>query len=312
MTHSNNDNLFHNIEVPARSILIVDELSPKVQLLQQIFAVEYQVFTADTIETALNILGANLLDLMLLDIDNQYLDGYELCRQLKANKSTAHVPVIFVTSFLDEEMELRGLAVGAVDFVTKPFDIRVIQARVKTHITLKLQTDLLQKMAFIDTMTGLYNRHFFDDRIESEFHRSRRTGSFLSLLLIDIDEFKSYTEHYGHLAGDECLRRIADCVRKCCKRPADFVARYSGSELICLLPDTSVNNAFPFAQNVEKQVREMAILHAHSAVADVATVSLGVVSRTGVEHSSVFIEMAKIALQRARDKGGARAWCALD
>jgi len=312
MTNSTHSDFFQFIERQSQSLLIVDDYSSDLQLLQEVFAEDYQVLIANNVEAALNLCKVNLPDLILIDMDMPALDGYELCRRFKFDKTTTHIPIIFLAAQLNEEAELRALEAGAVDFIAKPFHFKVIQARVKTHITIKCQTELLQNMTFIDAITGLYNRRFFDDRIESEFHRSRRTGSFLSMVLINIDSFKSYNDHYGHEAGDECLRRIAHCIKKCCKRPGDFVARFSGAELVCLLPDTSVINAFPFAQDLERHVRELAIEHAYSSVATVATISLGVVSRTGVEESGVFIELARIALQNAKEQGRARAWCALD
>jgi len=312
MTETTHTDFFQHLEQQMPSLLIVDEFSSDLQMLQEVFSESYQILIANNAEAAHSLCRLKLPELVLIDLDMPELDGFELCRQFKADKTIASIPIIFLASRLNEDAELRALDEGAVDFIAKPFHNNVIQARVRTQITVKRQTELLQKMTFVDGLTGLYNRRFFDDRIESEFHRSRRTGSFLSILLINIDDFKSYNDHYGHEAGDECLQRIAQCIRKCCKRPGDFVARFSGSELACLLPDTSVINAFPFAQDLERHVRELAIGHAHSSVANVATISLGVVSRTGVEESSVFVELAKIALANAKEQGRARAWCALD
>lgn len=312
MTESTFSIFFEQTEPPKQSLLIVDDYSADLQILQEVFSEEYDVLIANKADTAQNLCRLNQPDLVAIDLDMPHLDGYALCQQLKSETITAHIPIIFLSSNLNQDAELRALEVGAVDFIGKPFHNKVIAARFKTHLAIKCQTELLKQMTFIDAATGLYNRRFFDDRIESEFFRSRRTGNFLSMLLINVDDFKSYSEHYGYEAADACLLRIAHCIRKCCKRPGDFVARFSADEFACVLPDTSVINAFPFAQELERQVRELAIEHSHSSVGNVATISLGVVSRTGVEESSVFIELAKIALENAKDQGHARAWCALD
>jgi diguanylate cyclase (GGDEF)-like protein len=306
-------NLFQYIEQPKQSLLIVDDQPFNIQLLQHIFAAHYQVFTATNSDSAIDLCRANQPDLVLLNVDMPVLNGYDVCRQLKTDPSTSHIPVVFITTLLNEKVELRGLDAGAVDFITKPLNARVILARVKTHITMKRQTELLKKMAFVDGMTGLYNRRFFDDRVESEFHRSRRTGSFLSILLVDVDDFNHYNEQYGHQKGDDSLRRIADRIKKSCRRPADFVARFDGAKLACMLPDTPVNNALPFAQYLERQVRDLAIEHINSTVNKVVTISLGVVSRNnGVGQSGALVSLAEAALQRAKEQGRARAWCALD
>jgi len=313
MIDTSQSNLFQYIEQPKQSLLIVDDQPFNVQLLQHIFAVHFQVYTATNSESALDLCRANQPDLVLLNVDMPVLNGHDVCRQLKADQTTSHIPVVFITTLLNEKEELRGLDAGAVDFITKPLNARVILARVKTHITMKRQTELLKKMAFVDGMTGLYNRRFFDDRIESEFLRSRRTGSALSILLVDVDDFNHYNEQYGHQTGDDSLRRIADRINKSCRRPADFVARFDGAKLACMLPDTPVNNALPFAQYLEKQVRDLGIEHVGSAVNKVMTISLGVVSRTkDVEHSAALIALAETALKRAKEQGRARAWCALD
>jgi diguanylate cyclase (GGDEF)-like protein len=316
MTDNLSDNstnqFFDQPDQPAQSLLIVDEYNVGLQQLQEMFSDDFQVLIANSPDAALNLCISRFPDLVLIDVDAPSLDGLALCKKIKENRMTASTPVVFLTTKSDEEAELCALDAGAIDFIARPFQSRVIQLRIKAHMALQSQHQQLKKMTFIDGLTGLYNRRFFDDRIESEFHRSRRTGSFLSILLINIDDFKAYNDHYGHPAGDDCLIRIAHCIKKSCKRPGDLVARFSGTELVCLLPDTSVLNAFPFAQDLEKRVRELAIEHGNSSVSDVATISLGVVSRTGLDEADVFIELAKIALQNAKDQGRARAWCALD
>jgi len=304
--------IFEQIDPPKPSLLIIDDEAFNIHLLQQIFGSEYQVYAATNGGEALDLCHTVFPDLVLLDVEMPVMDGYDICTQLKKDKSTAHIPVIFVTSHWDEESELRGLGVGAVDFITKPFNARVIEARVKANVALKFKADALRELTFVDDMTGLYNRRFFEDRIESEFLRSRRTGSFLSLIMIEIDAFKSYVDHYGQEAADQSMSRVAYCIRKCCKRPGDFVARYAHNELVCVLPETSVISAFPFAQLLESEVRALGIEHAYSASSSVMTISVGVVSRTGVELTSVFVEMAKGALQNAIEQGGAKAWCELD
>jgi diguanylate cyclase (GGDEF)-like protein len=165
-----------------------------------------------------------------------------------------------------------------VDFISKPFSPAVVRARVKTHLTLKLQGDLLRQMVFIDGLTGVYNRRFFDERLELEFQRAKRSGSVLSLLVADVDYFKRFNDHYGHLAGDEALRAVAATMRAQLKRPGDMVSRYGGEEFACILPDTDAAGALRLASEMDVAIRAAHIKHAASDVGAYLTISLGVAS----------------------------------
>ncbi len=313
MIDTSYSNLYQYIEKPKQSLLIVADQADNLQFLQQVFSENFLVYGLTDHATVVDQCRQHQPDLVLLDVDSSDMNGYDVCRQLKADVSTDFIPVIFIMSSLSSDDEIRGLDAGAVDFVTKPLNLRALQAKVKTHITMKRQTELLKRMAFIDGMTGLYNRRFFDDRMKSEFQRSQRSGSFLSLLSIDVDDFKRFNDIYGYQAGDDSLRRIANCLKRCCKRPADFVARYDGGKFVCLLPDTPVISAFPFAQNLEKQVRELAIQHSESSNGNRMTISLGLAGKnSSVENSLALIELASAALTRAKQEGRGRVWCTLD
>ena len=123
------------------------------------------------------------------------------------------------------------------DFIAKPVNPVVVRARVKTHLTLKAQTDLLHSMVFIDGLTGVANRRRFDEVLQIEWHRCRRSNKPLTLLMIDIDHFKRYNDHYGHQAGDACLQQVAAGLKAGLKRAQDLVARYGGEEFVCLMPE---------------------------------------------------------------------------
>jgi diguanylate cyclase (GGDEF)-like protein len=268
--------------IPLRPrLLVVDDQPINIQLLYQAFASDYQVFLATNGAQALSVCRDKLPDLILLDVVMPGMDGYEVCAQLKADSQTRDIPVIFVTAHNDAALETRGLEAGAVDFIAKPVNPSVVRARVKTHVTLKIQSDLLRRMAFIDGLTGAYNRRFFDERLTAECRRSRRNRSPLSLILLDVDFFKPYNDRYGHQAGDDCLRQIAATLQSSLKRPGDLVARYGGEEFACILPDTEFSGALGLANLLEQKVRELRIEHAWSDVDGCVTASLGV-----AEHSA--------------------------
>lgn len=257
-------------------LLIVDDQPGNLQLLCQIFKYDYEVCMAASGKEALAFCQGRQPDLILLDIMMPEMSGYEVCQRLKSNALTQNIPVIFVTARNDPGEEERCLDVGGVDFITKPFHVRVVQARVRTHLTLKKQSDLLRSLAQTDGLTGVGNRRHFDDTLQAEWRSCARAGQPLSLILIDVDFFKRYNDHYGHQAGDACLQSIASVLKAAFTRPHDMVARYGGEEFVCLLPGTTLEGAEKKANELEKAVRAIRIAHEKSDVFGVVTISLGV------------------------------------
>ncbi|MCV2370388.1 diguanylate cyclase [Roseateles oligotrophus] len=290
-------------------LLIVDDQPVNIQALYQVFAADYQVFMATSGPQALGLCRDKHPDLVLLDIQMPGMDGFEVCRQIKADAELQDLPVVFVTAHSEPKAETEGLEVGAVDFISKPFNPAVVRARVKTHLTLKLQGDLLRQMVFIDGLTGVYNRRFFDERLEREFQRARRSASSLALIVVDVDYFKRYNDHYGHLAGDEALRAVASTLLGQLKRPGDMVSRYGGEEFACILPETDLAGAMCLAEEMEAAIRAAHIAHAYSDVCAHLTVSLGVASfkPDGTRLAEELIQAADQQLYLAKSKGRGRA-----
>ncbi len=275
-------------------LLIVDDHPINVQALFECFAADHQVYMATSGEQALRVCADQLPDLVLLDIELPGMDGYEVCAHLKADALSQDIPVIFVTSHRDELAETRGLEGGAVDFISKPFHPPIVRARVRTHLALKAQGDLLRRWAYIDGLTGVHNRRSFDERLAAEWGRAARNRTALSVVLIDVDHFKRYNDRYGHQAGDACLRRVAAVLKAGLKRPGDLLARYGGEEFACLLPETDLAGAMQVARGLGQLVWAQAIAHADSSVAPVLTVSLGVCSKA-VQTSAGAAELIRVA-----------------
>jgi diguanylate cyclase (GGDEF)-like protein len=215
-------------------------------------------------------------DLVLLDVQMPGLDGYEVCRRLKADAATREIPVIFVTARDTMEDQVRGLEAGAVDFITKPVHAPIVRARTRTHILLKQHADRLRELALTDTLTGVANRRSFDERLRTEWRRCQRSQSPIALVMIDVDHFKQYNDAYGHQAGDNCLSRISNAMKSCLRRPGDMLARYGGEEFACLLPETGLGQAMRKAEELGNAVQELAIPHASSGAAPIITISRGV------------------------------------
>jgi len=224
-------------------LLVVDDQPANIQVLYQILSSDYQVFMATSGAQALALCAARQPDLVLLDLIMPDMDGYQVCQRLKEDAVTRDIPVIFITAQTDESAEEMGFDLGAVDFISKPINPRIVKARVKTHLMLKAQSDLLRSWAYLDGLTGVHNRRFFDERVNAEMGRAIRNQTPLSLVMLDVDFFKRFNDHYGHQAGDDCLRRVAGTLKNSLMRGGDHVARYGGEEFVCLLPDTDFAGA---------------------------------------------------------------------
>ena len=195
-----------------------------------------------------------------------------------------------------------------MDFIAKPVNPAVVRARVKSQLTLKFQSDLLRKLVFLDGLSGVFNRRYFDQQLGTEFARSVRNASPLSLIMVDVDHFKLFNDRYGHQSGDDCLRQIALAIKLCLKRPADLVARYGGEEFACILGDTPFDDAVTLARELETRVRALAIPHENSNVDKVVTISLGVATRTvdSLGDAPALLGLADSMLYRAKHEGRGR------
>ena len=289
-------------------LLVVDDQPINIQVMHQIFAADHQMYMATSGAQALAFCRATPPDLVLLDIVMPDMDGFEVCAALKADPSLSGIPVIFVTAHTDAAQETRGLELGAVDFISKPVNPAVVRARVKTQLTLKFQTDLMRKLVFLDGLTGVFNRRYFDQQLSIEMARAVRAQSPLALIMIDVDFFKRFNDHYGHQAGDDCLRQIALTLKESLRRPADLVARYGGEEFACILPDTAFADAMVIARELEKNVRHKAIAHIDSDVASIITISLGVAGYAGQTQADAeaLLALADAQLYCAKNAGRAR------
>ncbi|MBY6260476.1 PleD family two-component system response regulator [Azospirillum sp. 412522] len=290
---------------PRPKILVVDDIPSNVHVLSRVLKGDYDIYFATDGEKALDLVQARMPDLVLLDIMMPGMDGFEVCRRIKADPTTHDIPVIFISAKSEVEDETRGLEVGAIDFITKPISPPIVKARVRNHLLLKRQTDLLRSLSFLDGLTGIANRRRFDETMAREWRRCARSHLPLSLVILDVDHFKAYNDQYGHQAGDECLRVIADVLSDRARRPSDLVARYGGEEFVCLLPETDGPGATRVAEGFRADVAERRIPHVQSPVGPYVTISLGVATVVPSAESSpdMLAEMADQLLYRAKRSG---------
>jgi diguanylate cyclase (GGDEF)-like protein len=277
-------------------ILIVDDEQMFVKLMDATLKDEYELTFALNSDEALKKASEELPDLILLDVVMAPESGFDVCYTLKSEHRTKNIPILFITSSGTMKDEVRGLELGAVDYITKPVSPPIVKARVRNHMDLKKYKDRLEKIASEDVLTGLATRRRFEEVLQSEWRRCRRHEAPLSVAMMDIDYFKPYNDNYGHGAGDECLRKVGRALGKEIKRAADLVARYGGEEFVCVLPDTDLEGAMAFAHALRKAVLDLEIPHEHSQAANTVTMSIGISTFVPTEDREPF------DLVRAADK----------
>ena len=190
-------------------LLIVDDEPRNIRILNETLRSSYRIFSANNGQEALEVATVVQPDLVLLDIKMPGMDGYDVCRTMQATPLLRSIPIIFVTALSGEEDESTGLALGAVDYITKPFRPAIVRQRVGIHLELKRQRDQLSRLCRADGLTGILNRRAFDELLDLEWRRAIRSGNQLSLAMIDVDRFKEFNDTFGHPTGDDCLRRVA-------------------------------------------------------------------------------------------------------
>lgn len=265
------------MEFKKPTILVVDDMTTTLLLLHDLLKDTYEVKIAKSGTKALEILESpNDIDLILLDIEMPDINGYDVCKRIKNNETIKNIPIIFITGRTSQEDEEYGLKLGAIDYITKPFNKAIVKLRIKNYLNLKIKNDMLEKLSMYDGLTNIRNRRFFDETFEKTFSEIKRDKKSLAVLMIDIDFFKPYNDNYGHGQGDETLRKVAKALEKTIKRASDFVARYGGEEFVILLKDIKKDGVEAVANNLLNAVRELKITHEFSKIENYVTVSIGV------------------------------------
>jgi diguanylate cyclase (GGDEF)-like protein len=297
-----------NLAIKKARILVVDDQAANIHLIHQMFSDQHQVFMATGGQQALAFCALTPPDLILLDVAMPGMNGIEVCGILKQQASTANIPIIFLTGLDTSDAENACWDCGADDFVSKPVNPRTLQKRVRAHLTLKFQTDLLRQQAFVDGLTGIANRRQFNDYLAREWSSCGRSNSPLSLAIIDIDHFKLYNDCYGHQQGDLCLQTIAKAIDDNIYRADDLFARYGGEEFCIVLPRTPLKDAIKVIQSIEQVVREQKIPHQSAIDSEFVTVSIGLACLTPQikQAAEDLITLADQRLYSAKDQGRGR------
>jgi diguanylate cyclase (GGDEF)-like protein len=272
--------------------------------LVQILKDDYELLVTDNGIAAILMAKEHVPDLIILDIIMPEINGYETLERLKAAPETRDIPVIFITSLDEEADEEKGLSLGAVDYITKPFSATIVKLRVNQQIRIANQINIIRRLSMMDHLTGIPNRRFFDRRLHEEWERAIRNGSDIGLMILDVDHFKDYNDTYGHQQGDAALIALSNALSRCLHRPGDFAARWGGEEFAVLLPETDEAGVLHIASVIRMMVEDTIIPNGMGANTRI-TVSIGVNVEHPARNASLdkFISYADASLYRAKRNG---------
>ncbi|AAN49727.1 diguanylate cyclase [Leptospira interrogans] len=317
------------------SILILDDAQENCMLMQGILRKSgyKNTFTSQSPDEVIGWLNLKNQEppqkecsLILLDILLPGITGLEILKLIREKEELKDIPVIMITALKESDVLQKAFDSGAIDYVVKPFDAIELLARVRSALRLfeemtrrkerekELEnlTDQLQEVnAYLvaisrtDSLTGLYNRRYFDEILSTEWKRCWRTEASIALIMLDIDHFKLYNDTYGHQGGDQCLKQVASAIRDCARRAGDVAARYGGEEFAIILPETTESNAVVVSRNILENIENLGIPHSASKTNSIVTVSIGMATLSPSPENSIteLIERADKALYLAKEEG---------
>lgn len=255
-------------------ILIVDDSLLQATQLKALIDDEYDVAIAQTGEEGLRRASEEDFSLILLDVIMPEMDGFTLLKLLQEEIITQNVPVILITSLSDVVHEQRGLILGAVDYITKPFNPLIVKARINTHVKLYRYRRQVEDQSMTDQLTGIANRRKYDGYSVTKWHEAARMQVPFSICMFDIDNFKVYNDTFGHPAGDKVIASVAKTIASYLKRSTDFLARYGGEEFVALFMGESSGMVFEHLKKIRQAIEDLHIPH-NPTVSEWVTVSVG-------------------------------------
>jgi diguanylate cyclase (GGDEF)-like protein len=285
------------------TILLVDDEKMNLDVLAQVLSPNYNLLIAKNGKRALELAEEQSPHLILLDVLMPEMSGFEVIEKLKNSELTTHIPVIFITGLTSDEDEEKGFFLGAVDYITKPFNKTIVKARVNTHIRIIDQMRTIERIALIDPLTKISNRRGFNKLLDNEWRKAVKNNTHISFIIIDADKFKNYNDTYGHPQGDVLLQTIANVFKRLAPFP-DCAARWGGEEFVVLMPGFNIDEAAELAEKVRGEV-EALIIPTEDEEKTTITVSIGLNTIIPEEDSEIgdFINKADQALYRAKETG---------
>lgn len=292
-------------------ILVIDDSAVQAEHLCSILSGDYEVDICNTAQEGLARVKEENYSLVLLDVVMPDVDGFMLLQELKGTVLTKHIPVILLTSLADVQYEERGLLLGAVDYVAKPFSPVIIKARVNTHIQLYHYQTKFREQAMVDGLTGVPNRRRYEGESLTKWQDAIRFSLPMSICIMDIDHFKRYNDTFGHPAGDQTIISVAQTAASYFRRATDLFARYGGEEFVAIFMGNDGPSSFEFLKGLRQAVEDLHIPH-DSPVSPWVTVSVGGVSlvpKAGDDYET-YLKLADTMLYDAKRFGRNQVvWC---
>ncbi|MCP8897772.1 diguanylate cyclase domain-containing protein [Gilvimarinus xylanilyticus] len=293
-------------------LLVEDSATLRHAMSQYVLDAGHTPLLAESGEQALQLLEDTPVDMIIMDVEMPGLNGFETTALIREWLGSHWIPIIFVTGMSDDDDYRQGIEAGGDDYLIKPVSKMIITAKIRAMERIADMRDQLNRLngelealSQLDSLTQVLNRRTFNEQAEQQWLLAGRKQTPTCALMIDVDHFKLYNDHYGHPAGDVCLKQVTDAIKSCLHRPFDLLGRYGGEEFVVLLPETDAQGAERVCQCIKKAVAQLDIEHQMSPVERRVTVSIGV---AGCAHPRGYslenvIKSADRALYRAKHTG---------
>ncbi|MDW7547508.1 diguanylate cyclase [Pseudoalteromonas sp. McH1-7] len=261
----------------AEHIFIIDDDPINKMVLTNILSEDHTLFHCEDPAFCIDEVKANRTDLIILDVAMGNGSGFTILEKLKKDASTYGIPVIVISGSVSFKDEARGLELGAVDYITKPFNPLIVKTRLKNHLAIKKKNDLLEKLVSLDGLTELPNRRRLDEQMRALLTGSEAAQGCFSIMLVELDFFKTFNEHYGYMHGDTCLFKVAKALEETAARYSVFIGRFDGTRFALVSAQHDIDTVTSIAQSLHDAVNALKIPHIASPICAHVSVSIGAV-----------------------------------
>lgn len=293
-----------------QTLLVIEDDGEQLDMLTEHFADSFHLLVSDNNEDALKLTVNAPIDLLMINVSSSTIDWLLLCSRLKEHPLTLDIPLLLYGKNVTQAMILPGLKAGALDFISLPIDFAILDAKIHNHMQLSAKLRTLALISCTDGLTGVPNRMQLDTTFSRFWYAAIRGQHELSVLMIDIDFFKGFNDNYGHVAGDECLKKVANAIYDSLQRESDAMGRYGGEEFLVLLPFTDKMGAELIGRSILTAIENLGIDNKASTVNEKVTVSVGVatlnhkdINDDTFNHPEYLIEQADKRLYEAKHQG---------
>ena len=286
----------------SRILIIEDSMQDFEFLKKTLSADDYDILHEREAKNTISLLEEKSPDLLVLDLVLPGTDGFEICRQVRADERFTNMPILFLTSVNNMDNRIIGLQLGASDFLSKECDPRELALRIRNLLRSKKVFDEVVKLSVVDGLTHVYNRRYFQHRLLDEFERGKRYNRDFCCLIIDVDNFKQVNDTLGHPAGDLVLKRVAAILRRNI-RSADVLCRYGGDEFGLLLPETNFKGASVTAERIRSIVEKTDVGKPQYSAKVTLSVGVSSLLEGGALGMDELVTQADVALYQSKRHG---------